>query len=136
MRYNYIVMNKNYSILVSITLVGITLFMCGKKMAFLSDTFLGRVIVVLTIIGLTLVNKNYGIAAAVLFTMLYKTTEYKEGLVTKPERTNELGDYMGYNSPDSFEEETYTAAPPDGGASSTSAFITADAASSKDDEEE
>ncbi len=136
MRYNYIEMNKNYSILVSITLVGITLFMCGKKMTFLSDTFLGRIIVVLTIIGLTLVNKNYGIAAAVVFTMLYKTTEYKEGLVTKPERTNELGDYMGYNSPDSFEEDTYTAAPPDGGASSTSAFITADAASSNDDEEE
>jgi hypothetical protein len=130
--YNYIAMNKNYSILVSITLVGITLFMCGKKLDFLLDTILGRIIVVLTIIGVTLINKKYGIVAAILFTMLYRNVEYKEGFSNQVDEPTGVGNYI--NAVLNTDVVNYTSAPPDGGTTSSSAIISTDDTADDDDD--
>jgi hypothetical protein len=56
------------------------MFFCGKKIDFLLYTLLGRSILVLSIIGLTLFNKYAGIIATIIITILYNTNDYKEGL--------------------------------------------------------
>jgi hypothetical protein len=73
-------MKQNYSIFVSIALVAATMFFCGKNINFLLYTLLGRSILVLSIIGLTLFNKYAGIVATIIITILYNTNDYKEGL--------------------------------------------------------
>jgi hypothetical protein len=72
-------MKQNYSIFVSIALVAATMFFCGKNVDFLLYTLLGRSILVLSIIGLTLFNKYAGIIATIIITTLYNTNDYKEG---------------------------------------------------------
>ena len=72
-------MKQNYSIFVSIALVAATMFFCGKNIDFLLYTLLGRSILVLSIIGLTLFNKYAGILATIIITILYNTNDYKEG---------------------------------------------------------
>ena len=73
-------MKQNYSIFVSIALVAATMFFCGKNVDFLLYTLLGRSILVLSIIGLTLFNKYAGILATIIITILYNINDYKEGL--------------------------------------------------------
>jgi len=73
-------MKQNYSIFVSIALVAATMFFCGKNIDFLLYTLLGRSILVLSIIGITLFNKYAGIIATIIITTLYNTNDYKEGL--------------------------------------------------------
>jgi hypothetical protein len=73
-------MKQNYSIFVSIALVAATMFFCGKNINFLLYTLLGRSILVLSIIGLTMFNKYAGILATIIITILYNTNDYKEGL--------------------------------------------------------
>jgi hypothetical protein len=72
-------MKQNYSIFVSIALVAATMFFCGKNVDFLLYTLLGRSILVLSIIGLTLFNKYAGILATIIITILYNINDYKEG---------------------------------------------------------
>lgn len=74
-------MKQNYSIFVSIALVAATMFFCGKNIDFLLYTLLGRSILVLSIIGLTLFNKYAGIIATIIITILYNTNDYKEGFI-------------------------------------------------------
>lgn len=75
-------MNQNYSIFVSMVLVAATLIICGKNIDFLLYTILGRIIIVLYIIGLTIFNKYVGIIATIIVTTLYNVNYYKEGLTT------------------------------------------------------
>jgi hypothetical protein len=79
-------MKQNYSIFVSIALVAATMFFCGKNVDFLLYTLLGRSIIVLSIIGLTIFNKYVGIIATIFVTTLYNISDYKEGF------TGENGD--------------------------------------------
>jgi hypothetical protein len=72
-------MKQNYSIFVSIALVAATMFFCGKNVDFLLYTLLGRSILVLSIIGLTIFNKYVGILATIIVTTLYNINDYKEG---------------------------------------------------------
>lgn len=72
-------MKQNYSIFVSIALVAATMFFCGKNVDFLLYTLLGRSILVLSVIGLTLFNKYVGILATIIITILYNMNDYKEG---------------------------------------------------------
>ena len=72
-------MKQNYSIFVSIALVAATMFFCGKNINFLLYTLLGRSILVLSVIGLTLFNKYAGVLATIIITILYNTNDYKEG---------------------------------------------------------
>jgi hypothetical protein len=74
-------MKQNYSIFVSIALVAATMFFCGKNVNFLLYTLLGRSILVLSIIGLTLFNKYVGILATIFITTLYNISDYKEGFI-------------------------------------------------------
>ena len=74
-------MKKINPIFVSMALVVATLFFCGKNMNFLLYTLLGRIIMVLFIIGLTIVNKYAGIIATLTISALYYHTDYREGLV-------------------------------------------------------
>ena len=74
-------MKQNYSIFVSIALVAATMFFCGKNVNFLLYTLLGRIILVLSIIGLTLFNKYVGILATIFITTLYNISDYKEGFI-------------------------------------------------------
>ena len=74
-------MKQNYSIFVSIALVAATMFFCGKNVNFLLYTVLGRIILVLSIIGLTLFNKYVGILATIFITTLYNISDYKEGFI-------------------------------------------------------
>jgi hypothetical protein len=86
-------MKQNYSIFVSIALVAATMFFCGKNIDFLLYTLLGRSILVLSIIGLTLFNKYVGIIATIIITTLYNISDYKEGFTDEngDETGNELG---------------------------------------------
>ena len=72
-------MKQNYFIFVSIALVAATMFFCGKNVDFLLYTLLGRIIIVLAIIGLTIFNKYLGILATIFVTTLYNISDYKEG---------------------------------------------------------
>jgi hypothetical protein len=74
-------MKQNYSIFVSIALVATTMFFCGKNVDFLLYTLLGRSILVLSIIGLTIFNKYVGILATIFVTTLYNISDYKEGFI-------------------------------------------------------
>ena len=74
-------MKQNYSIFVSIALVATTMFFCGKNVDFLLYTLLGRSILVLSIIGLTIFNKYVGILATIFITTLYNISDYKEGFI-------------------------------------------------------
>jgi len=74
-------MKQNYSIFVSIALVAATMFFCGKNIDFLLYTLLGRSILVLSIIGLTIFNKYVGILATIIVTTLYNISDYKEGFI-------------------------------------------------------
>ena len=74
-------MKQNYSIFVSIALVAATMFFCGKNVNFLLYTLLGRSILVLSIIGLTIFNKYAGILATIIITTLYNISDYKEGFI-------------------------------------------------------
>ena len=86
-------MKQNYSIFVSIVLVAATMFFCGKNVDFLLYTLLGRSIIVLSIIGLTIFNKYLGILATIFVTTLYNISDYKEGFTDEngDETGNELG---------------------------------------------
>jgi hypothetical protein len=86
-------MKQNYSIFVSIALVATTMFFCGKNVDFLLYTLLGRSILVLSIIGLTIFNKYVGIIATIIVTTLYNISDYKEGFTGEngDETENELG---------------------------------------------
>jgi hypothetical protein len=55
------------------------MFFCGKNINFLLYTLLGRSILVLSVIGLTLFNKYAGIIATIIITTLYNINDYKEG---------------------------------------------------------
>jgi len=85
-------MKQNYSIFVSIALVAATMFFCGKNIDFLLYTLLGRSILVLSIIGLTLFNKYVGILATIFITTLYNISDYKEGFTD--ENGNEIENPM------------------------------------------
>jgi hypothetical protein len=105
-------MKQNYSIFVSIALVAATMFFCGKKIDFLLYTLLGRSILVLSIIGLTLFDKYAGILATIIITTLYNINDYKEGLTNangcevenpKPSTsTNVLYGAESFSSPAAF----------------------------------
>jgi hypothetical protein len=82
-------MKQNYSIFVSIALVAATMFFCGKNINFLLYTLLGRTILVLSIIGLTLFNKYVGIIATIIITTLYNIHDYKEGFTGENGETDE-----------------------------------------------
>jgi hypothetical protein len=86
-------MKQNYSIFVSIALVAATMFFCGKNLNFLLYTLLGRSILVLSVIGLTIFNKYVGILATIIVTTLYNISDYKEGFTGEngDETENELG---------------------------------------------
>ena len=91
-------MKQNYSIFVSIALVAATMFFCGKNIDFLLYTLLGRSILVLSIIGLTLFNKYVGIIATIIITTLYNISDYKEGF-TDDETGIENTDSSSLNAP-------------------------------------
>lgn len=80
-------MKQNYSIFVSIALVATTMFFCGKNVDFLLYTLLGRSILVLSIIGLTIFNKYVGILATIIVTTLYNISDYKEGFTGETDVT-------------------------------------------------
>jgi hypothetical protein len=82
-------MKQNYSIFVSIALVAATMFFCGKKIDFLLYTLLGRCILVLSVIGLTLFNKYAGIVATIIITTLYNINDYKEGFTDENDENDE-----------------------------------------------
>jgi hypothetical protein len=82
-------MKQNYSIFVSIALVAATMFFCGKNIDFLLYTLLGRSILVLSVIGLTLFNKYAGIIATIIITTLYNTNDYKEGFTGENDENDE-----------------------------------------------
>jgi hypothetical protein len=69
------------------------MFFCGKNVDFLLYTLLGRSILVLSIIGLTIFNKYVGIIATIIVTTLYNISDYKEGFTGENgnETENELG---------------------------------------------
>lgn len=90
-------MKQNYSIFVSIALVAATMFFCGKNVDFLLYTLLGRGIIVLAIIGLTIFNKYVGILATIFVTTLYNISDYKEGF------TDENG--IEVENPDPYQKE-------------------------------
>jgi hypothetical protein len=90
-------MKQNYSIFVSIVLVAATMFFCGKNVDFLLYTLLGRSIIVLSIIGLTIFNKYLGILATIFVTTLYNISDYKEGF------TDENG--IDVENPDPYQTE-------------------------------
>ena len=90
-------MKQNYSIFVSIALVAATMFFCGKNVNFLLYTLLGRIILVLSIIGLTLFNKYVGILATIFITTLYNISDYKEGFID--ENGNETESELGNPQP-------------------------------------
>ena len=90
-------MKQNYSIFVSIALVAATMFFCGKNVDFLLYTLLGRSILVLSIIGLTLFNKYVGILATIFVTTLYNISDYKEGFID--ENGNETESEIGNPNP-------------------------------------
>ena len=99
-------MKQNYSIFVSIALVAATMFFCGKNVDFLLYTLLGRTILVLSIIGLTLFNKYAGIIATIIITTLYNINDYKEGFtdangnkIQNPESTNVPYGAESFSSP-------------------------------------
>ena len=92
-------MKQNYSIFVSIALVAATMFFCGKNVDFLLYTLLGRTILVLSIVGLTLFNKYAGIIATIIITILYNINDYKEGFTD--ENDDDENDDADEN-PDSF----------------------------------
>ena len=84
-------MKQNYSIFVSIALVAATMFFCGKNIDFLLYTLLGRSILVLSIIGLTIFNKYVGILATIIVTTLYNINDYKEGFTGENGENDENG---------------------------------------------
>lgn len=90
-------MKQNYSIFVSIALVAATMFFCGKNVDFLLYTLLGRSILVLSIIGLTIFNKYVGILATIFVTTLYNISDYKEGFID--ENGNETETEIGNPNP-------------------------------------
>jgi len=90
-------MKQNYSIFVSIALVAATMFFCGKNVDFLLYTLLGRSILVLSIIGLTIFNKYVGILATIFVTTLYNISDYKEGFTD--ENGNEIESEIGNPDP-------------------------------------
>ena len=90
-------MKQNYSIFVSIALVATTMFFCGKNVDFLLYTLLGRSILVLSIIGLTIFNKYVGILATIFVTTLYNISDYKEGFID--ENGNETESELGNPQP-------------------------------------
>ena len=95
-------MNKNNSIFVSMALVATTLVLCGKNIDFLLYTILGRIIIVLTIIGLTMVNKYVGIFATIIVAALYNVTYYKEGF-----REGGFGDHDDEDEDDDDEDDEH-----------------------------
>jgi hypothetical protein len=117
-------MKQNYSIFVSIALVAATMFFCGKNVDFLLYTLLGRSIIVLAIIGLTIFNKYVGIIATIFVTTLYNISDYKEGF------TDENG--IDVENPDPYQtEQPYGAE-----AFSSPAKVAQDAEAEADDEDE
>jgi hypothetical protein len=92
-------MKQNYSIFVSIALVAATMFFCGKNIDFLLYTLLGRSILVLSIIGLTLFNKYVGIIATIIITTLYNISDYKEGFTDENGIEIEENDSSSLNAP-------------------------------------
>lgn len=116
-------MKQNYSIFVSIALVATTMFFCGKNVDFLLYTLLGRSILVLSIIGLTIFNKYVGILATIIVTTLYNISDYKEGF------TDENG--IEVENPDLSSNEPYGAE-----SFSTPAEVAQEAAGGGDDEDE
>jgi hypothetical protein len=90
-------MKQNYSIFVSIALVAATMFFCGKNVNFLLYTLLGRTILVLSIIGLTLFNKYVGIIATIIITTLYNINDYKEGFTDENDDENDENDENDLN---------------------------------------
>lgn len=92
-------MKQNYSIFVSIALVAATMFFCGKNLDFLLYTLLGRSILVLSIIGLTLFNKYVGIIATIVITTLYNISDYKEGFTDENGNEIEKTDSSSLNAP-------------------------------------
>jgi hypothetical protein len=100
-------MKQNYSIFVSIALVAATMFFCGKNVNFLLYTLLGRSILVLSIIGLTLFNKYAGILATIIITILYNRNDYKEGLVGENGETDLNGSEI--ETPESSSNTPYGA---------------------------
>ena len=119
-------MKQNYSIFVSIALVAATMFFCGKNVNFLLYTLLGRSILVLSIIGLTIFNKYVGILATIIVTTLYNINDYKEGF------TDENGE-------NGSEIETPTPslnAPYGAGTSSSPAEVAQEEANDEEDDDE
>lgn len=116
-------------IFVSMALVVATLFFCGKKMNFLLYTLLGRIIIVLFIIGLTIVNKYAGIVATFTISALYYHTDYKEGFVEANEDDDEDDeDDEDDDEPQNAEYSSGPAFTPTGGdISSSSAVFPSDA---------
>lgn len=70
--------NKN-SIFFSILLVIIAMLMCGKDIHFLLYTLLGRIILVLSIIGLTMVKRSLGLLGIFFIVIMWGFMDYREG---------------------------------------------------------
>jgi hypothetical protein len=119
MGYNYIDMKQNYSIFLLIALVGVVMTMCGRKLNFLLYTSLGRVIIVLSVMGLTIFNKYVGLASIILITMLYNKMDYREGM----ECVNPLNGVVTTQNVPEVSKCDFTSAPPDGGTSSGSSEV-------------
>ena len=119
MGYNYIDMKQNYTIFILIALVGVVMTMCGRKLNFLLYTSLGRVVIVLSVMGLTIFNKYVGLASIVLITMLYNKMDYREGLECHDPTT---GVTTAQDVSD-VSKCVFTSAPPDGGTSSSSSLV-------------
>lgn len=118
-------MKQNYSIFVSIVLVAATMFFCGKNIDFLLYTLLGRSILVLSIIGLTIFNKYLGILATIFVTTLYNISDYKEGFINE--------DGIEIENPEPSSDALYST---ESFSTSTPAEISQEAANAEEDEDE
>ena len=72
-------MNTKTSIIGAIALVVFAMVLCGKGVNYLLYTFLGRLVLILSVIGFTIVNKYFGILATILIFSLYNSMDFTEG---------------------------------------------------------
>jgi hypothetical protein len=121
-------MKKINPIFVSMALVVATLLFCGKKMKFLLYTLLGRIIIVLFILGLTIVNKYAGIVATLIVSALYYHNDYKEGFTEGVDDDDDDDDDDDEDDEDYIHINPGSAVTPAGGdISSSSASFPSDA---------
>lgn len=79
-------MNTKTSIIGAIALVVFVMILCGKNVNYLLYTFLGRLVLILSVIGFTIVNKYFGILATILIFSLYSSMDFTEGFTDEKEK--------------------------------------------------